>query len=155
MSIIKQVTIVLESVDHSLDVDNCPLNYPHYLSAYAIAMLEPPAFDPVATCPFFPILKSIMISPINTDDCSNIKLEFEYLDHFLINISRPFSDCFSGEVYTNVPMYNGELFHLFSLSSCYPSIEDAIKDSFQQCDEFLIDNPLEPRRVSYSEDDPF
>jgi|LakMenE01Jun11ns_1017448.scaffolds.fasta_scaffold9955287_3 hypothetical protein len=89
-----------------------------------------------------------------TDECSNIKLEFEYLDHFLIKISRPFSDCFSGEVYTNVPMYNGELFYLFSLPS-HPAIEDAIKDAFQQCDEFLIDNPLEPRQVLYWENDSF
>ena len=91
------------------------------------------------------ILKSIMTSPINTDECSNIKLEFEYLGHFLIKISRPFPDSFSGEVYTNVPL-NGQLFYLFSLVF-YPTIEEAIKYAFQCCDEFLIDNPLEPRQV--------
>jgi hypothetical protein len=82
-----------------------------------------------------------MTSTINTDECSNIKLEFEYLDHFLIKISRPFSDCFVGHVYTSIPLYNGELFYLFSLSS-HPTIEDVIKDAFQQCDQFLIDNPI-------------
>lgn len=47
---IKRGGSVPKSIDHSLDVENYPLNYPHYLSAYAIAMLEPPA-DPAAACP--------------------------------------------------------------------------------------------------------
>jgi hypothetical protein len=87
-----------------------------------------------------------MISTINTDKCSKIKLEFEYLDHFLIKICRPFPDSFSGEVYSNATLYNGELFHLFSLGG-HSTIEDAIKDAFQQCDEFLIDNPPELRQL--------
>ena len=89
-----------------------------------------------------------MTSTINTDKCSKIELEFEYLDYFLIKISRRFSDRFSGDVYTNVLQYNGELFHLFSLSS-YPAIEDAIKDAFQQCDEFLIEYPPECHQITY------
>ena len=49
---IKRGSSVPKSVDYSFDVDNYPLNYPHYLSAYVIAMLpEPPAFDPAAACP--------------------------------------------------------------------------------------------------------
>jgi hypothetical protein len=83
-----------------------------------------------------------MTSTINTDKCSKIELEFEYLDYFLIKISRPFSDRFSGDVYSNVPHYNGELFHLFSLSS-YLTIEEVIKYSLQDCDEFLIEYPPE------------
>ena len=48
---IKRGSSVPKSVDYSLDVDNYPLNYPHYLSAYAIAMLPEPSVDPVAACP--------------------------------------------------------------------------------------------------------
>jgi hypothetical protein len=87
-----------------------------------------------------------MTSPINTDKCSNIKLEFEYLDHFFIKISRPFPDSFSGEVYTNFPL-NGQLSYLFSLVF-YPTIEEALKDAFQGCDQFLIEYPPESNQVT-------
>ena len=81
---------------------------------------------------------------INTDKCSNIELNFEYLGYFLIQIRRIFTDpiSFSGEVYESQPKYNGELFHLFSLEN-YPTIEEAIKCSFHECDEFLIEYPPE------------
>lgn len=90
-----------------------------------------------------------MKSKINTDDCCNIEINFEYLDHFLIQIRRIFTDpiAFSGEVYTNVPL-NGKLFHLFSLEH-YPTIEEVISHSFKECDEFLIEYPPESHQVPY------
>ena len=87
---------------------------------------------------------------INSDKCSNIELNFEYLDHFLIQIRRIFTDpiAFGGEVYSNAPMYNGQLFHLVSLEN-YPTIEEAIKCSFHECDEFLIEYPPECHQITY------
>ena len=87
---------------------------------------------------------------INSNKCSNIELNFEYLDHFLIQIRRIFTDpiAFGGEVYSNAPMYNGQLFHLFSLEH-YPTIEETIKCSFHECDEFLIEYPPESHQVPY------
>jgi hypothetical protein len=81
---------------------------------------------------------------INSNKCSNIGLNFEYLGYFLIRISRKiFTDIsFSGEVYESQPTHNEELSHLFSLEN-YPTIEEAIKCSFQKCDEFLIEYPPE------------
>jgi hypothetical protein len=89
---------------------------------------------------------------INSDKCSNIELNFEYLDHFLIQIRRIFTDpiAFGGEVYSNAPMYNGQLFHLFSLEH-YPTIEETIKYSFHECDEFLIEYPPESHQVPYQD----
>lgn len=86
---------------------------------------------------------------INTDKCSNIELNFEYL-HFLIQIRRIFTDpiAFGGEVYSNAPMYNGQSFHLFSLEH-YPTIEETIKCCFHECDEFLIEYPPESHQVPY------
>jgi hypothetical protein len=82
---------------------------------------------------------------INSNKCSNIELNFEYLDYFLIQIRRIFTDpiSFSSEIYQSQPMYNGQLFHLFSLEN-YPNIEEAIKCSFQKCDEFIEYPPESP-----------
>jgi len=81
---------------------------------------------------------------INSNKCSNIELNFEYLGYFLIQIRRIFTDptSFSGEIYQSQPMYNGQLFHLFSLHN-YPTIQETIKCCFQECDEFLIEYPPE------------
>ena len=84
---------------------------------------------------------------INSNKCSNIELNFEYVGYFLIQIRRIFTDpiSFSGEIYSNAPMYNGQ-FHLISLEH-YPTIEEAIKSSFHECDEFLIEYPPESDQV--------
>ena len=85
---------------------------------------------------------------INSDKCSDIELNFTYLNHFLIQIRRIFTDpiSFSGEIYSNAPLYNGQLFHLISLDH-YPTIEETIKCSFHECDEFLVEYPLESNEV--------
>jgi hypothetical protein len=87
---------------------------------------------------------------INSDKCSNIELNFEYLDSFLVQIRRIFTDpiAFGGEVYGSQPKYNGELFHLFSLEH-YPTIKEVISHSFKECDEFLIEYPPESHQVPY------
>lgn len=91
-----------------------------------------------------------MKSKINTDDCCNIEINFEYLNQFQIKIRRIFTDpiAFGGEVYDSQPKYNGELFHLFSLEH-RRTIEEVISHSFKECDEFLIEYPPESHQVPY------
>jgi len=70
---IKRGSSVPKSVDYSFDVDNYPLNYPHYLSAHAIAMLpEPPAFDPAAACPGTGLGFSAKLQTVSTQPSSEV-----------------------------------------------------------------------------------
>jgi hypothetical protein len=90
-----------------------------------------------------------MKSKINTDDCSNIEINFVYLNQFQIKICRIFTDpiTFGGGVYSFSLKYNDEN-HLFNLQH-YPTIEEVISHSFKECDEFLIEYPPEINDFTY------
>jgi hypothetical protein len=90
-----------------------------------------------------------MKSKINTEDCSNIEINFVYLNQFLIQIRRIFTDpiAFSGAVYAFSLKYDHDD-HLFNLET-FLTIEEVIAHSFKECDEFLIEYPPEINEFTY------